>query len=299
MRRTTTEAHRHWGRPHLEEITMSLHRPILAALLGLTGVLAAACSDDGAAAAHRQTLRLHDFAFDMPDTIDGPLIDLDVVNDGDYAHAFAVAQITPGTTADQAVDALLAGTNPPPDFILGDPGGINLLGPGESVRYQRLLQPGTYVLICPFPGPDAESNHAAQGMARVFQVADTNTADLPQADRTISLHDDAINLPELVARPTSYAITNDGRTPHELYIAGIPTDDPAVNDIDTVAAQVGEWIEQGQHGPAPHDADFPGGHETIAPGDTVVLTMTLHPGYTYKFDDNTSDQPLTAVAATP
>ena len=133
---------------------MSHHRPYLASLLGATVILTGACGDDtDDTAAAAQTLRLYDFGFEMPATVTGPSIDLDVVNDGAVAHEFAVAHVTPGTTAGEVLEAIFDDDETPPEFILGDPGGVNLIGPGESLRYQRNLDPGTYVFFCPFPGP--------------------------------------------------------------------------------------------------------------------------------------------------
>jgi hypothetical protein len=278
---------------------MSRHRLYLASLLGTTMVLAGACGDDsGEAASETQTLRLYDFGFDMPDQVTGPLVDLEVVNDGAVAHEFAVAHVTAGTTAEQVLDALNS-DDAPPDFILDDPGGVNLLGAGESLRYQRILEPGTYVFFCPFPGPGGQSSHADHGMATVFEVTDTNDDPVPDADATIALSDDVIEIPDLDAGTTSYAVTNEGSTPHEVYITGVPSDDPAAGTPDVIGEELGQWIEGGQAGPAPHDLHFPGGHQTIPPGGTVVLTMTLRPGHSYRFEDYSGDQPITATASTP
>ena len=76
-----------------------------------------------------QTVRLTDFAIEMPEVVAGPFIDIELVNDGTLAHEVAFARIEPGTTAEQVLDAL-AGGGESSAFLLGDPGGINLIGPG-------------------------------------------------------------------------------------------------------------------------------------------------------------------------
>jgi hypothetical protein len=288
------------------EATMPHHRSIAVLVLAVACWLGAACGDDGADAptsqsqtsAEPETLRLFDFGFEMPATLDGPLIDLAVVNDGAVAHEFAVAQIEPGTTAEEAIDAIFADEESPADFILGDPGGVNLIEPGEELRYQRMLEPGSYVFFCPFPNADG-SSHVDHGMVTLFEVTDTNDGPLPTADSTILLGDEAIEPPELEAGTTSYAITNEGTVPHEVYIAGLPSDHPAANRLDELDGEIGAWIEGGQVGTAPLPFHFPGGHQTLPPGETVVLTMTLRPGHVYQFEDFSGDEPITAVASTP
>ncbi len=236
-------------------------------------------------------LRMVDNGFDMPDVLQGPAIDIEVINDGAVAHELAFVSVAPGTTGEQVLEALM-NRDDEASFILGDPGGINLLGGGERLRYQRLLEPGSYVAFCPLALADG-ATHMEQGMFRAFTVSDGTNADLPAADLTITLSDDGIGLPELSAGTFSVAIANAGSEPHELYILGVPAaTDPGI-DID---GEVGEWIEGGQRGPAPREFHFPGGHQSIAPGESVVLTMTLRAGYRYHFEDFSGAEPLVTTA---
>ena len=84
-----------------------------------------------------------------------------------------------------------------------------------------------------------------------------------------------------------------------MYITGVPTDALTTVTSAELGEQVAAWIEGGQEGPAPHSVHFPGGHQSIPPGETVILTMTLRPAHTYQFDDYSGDQQITAQAATP
>ena len=55
-------------------------------------------------------------------------------------------------------------------------------------------------------------------------------------------------------------------------------------DLDR-ADEIGAWLEGGQVGPPPVPLHFPGSHQTIDPGVTVVLTLDLHRTTTYAFVD--------------
>lgn len=240
------------------------------------------------------TIAVHmvDYGFDMPEVLSGRLLDIDVINDGTVAHELALVRVEPGTTGEQVVEGF-RNHDDEASFTLGDPGGINLLGAGESLRYQRSLDPGAYVAFCPLSLADG-TTHMDQGMYRRFMVTDGSIgAGLPVADSTITLSDEAIGVTDLRVGTRSYAITNTGSALHELYILGVPTaTDPAVN----IDEEIGAWIEGGQQGGALLNSHLPGGHQTIAPGETVVLTMTFRSGYSYQFEDFVGDQPLFATA---
>ena len=271
---------------------LSINRIIRA--LAIAGVFALA-SCGGGDVASTQTIRVSDYSFDMPDVLVGSTVDLEIINDGSVAHELGLAQIKPGTTVEQINELIHSGSEIIPEFILGDPGGINFIGPGERLRYQRHLQAGSYVVFCPIPFADG-SQHLDVGMIRLFTVSNTRVETLDVADATITLNDDSITLPVLIAGKRSYAITNAGTVPHEVYIVGVPT---KINpDWDVIGEKGGAWIEGGQVGPPPVEVQFPGGHQTIPPGETVVLTLTLRPAYSYQFQDFSGDQPIIAESST-
>ena len=131
-------------------------------------------------------------------------------------------------------------------------------------------------------------------MVTLFTVGDGHDVDLPKADLTISLQDDAISVPALTAGTHVIAITSSGTGPHELSIGGLP------KDIDlSRGAEIGEWIGGGQDGPAPVAVDFPGGVKSIQPGVTLVLVVTFKAGHTYLFSDNSTGEELSTVVEVP
>ena len=79
--------------------------------------------------------------------------------------------------------------------------------------------------------------------------------------------------------------------PHEIFIVGVQ--DPG--DLEHQEL-LGAWLDGGQVGPPPFPVHFPGSHQSIDPGVTVVLTLTLHRATTYAFVDfERPDQMVTAT----
>lgn len=244
----------------------------------------AAVASAGPAVAHEtgwptgrsQAVRITDQALAMPAVVSGPVIDLTIRNDGSIARELAVAQILAGTTLGQVL-GVIGVTEPEPAFVLGDPGGVFLLGPGERVRYQRRLAPGSYVFFVPTGNGTPQLSAAAY---QIVRVTSGGRRELPEAERAIRLGDDGITVPKLTAGAHRYAITNTGIAPHEVFIVGVR--DPA--DL-AKADEVGAWLEAGQVGPPPVPVHFPGSHQTIEHGVTVVLTLDFHRTTTYAFVD--------------
>jgi hypothetical protein len=255
-------------------IFLALAIPTAVILSAITGADSASAHESRPNPGRSQAVRITGSGLEMPAIVAGPVIDLTIRNDDTIARELAVSQVAPGTTLDQVITAAIAGTDPAP-FDIADPGGVSFLGAGEQVRYQRPLQPGTYVFHA------ATDSHAlSPADYQIVRVTANGRHELPEAERTIRLGDTGICLPKLTAGNHRYAITNTGTTPHEVFIAGVR--DPA--DLDH-ADEIGAWLEGGQVGPPPVPVHFPGSHQTIDPGVTVVLTLDLHRATTYAFVD--------------
>jgi hypothetical protein len=246
-----------------------------------TALAVSAIADGGAAAAggspprpaRPQAVHITDHGLAMPAVVTGPVIDLMVHNDDAIARELAISQVVPGTTLDQVM-AAAAGGDDQASYFIADPGGIFVLGAGERVRYQRRLQPGTYV----FHAFDSAGLSPAQ--FQIVRITAVSRRELPEVERKIRLGDAGITLPKLSAGTHRYAITNTGTTPHEVFIVGVRN--PA--DLDR-ADEIGAWLDGGQVGSPPVPVHFPGSHQTIDPGVTVVLTLDLHRATTYAFVD--------------
>ena len=257
----------------------------------LAATLAAACgSDPPEGSAGPVKVELADYSITMPTTIEGPVVDLDITNLGSVAHELDLAQVEPGTTLEEAA-ALFEQGGPQGAVLIADPGGATAIGAGAHFGYARTLTPGTYVLSCHFPATDG-MNHMQHGMIAMFTVTDGKKSDLPKADLTITLGDDAITVSPLTAGTHVVAVTNIGTLPHEMNTGGVPVG----TDLSR-GEEIGAWMEGGQVGPPPLPIEFPGGLKSIAPGVTIVLTLTLKAAHTYMFSDDTNE--LSALIDVP
>ena len=146
-------------------------------------------------------VELADYSITMPNTIAGPSVEFDMVNVGSLAHEVDLAQVEPGTTAEEVVAWSSRKAPQTTDLLIADPGGATAIGAGNELGYARTLAPGTYVFSCHFPAADG-MNHLEHGMIAVFTVTDANHAATPTTDLTITLGDDGITVPTLTAAPT-------------------------------------------------------------------------------------------------
>ncbi|MGB5758420.1 MAG: hypothetical protein WBM50_16010 [Acidimicrobiales bacterium] len=255
--------------------------PLAVAVLAAT--LVSACGSDAPdPSAGPVKVELADYSITMPDTIAGPSVEFDIVNRGSLAHELDLAQVEPGTTVEDVL-AFIAQGAPDNGLLIADPGGATAIGAGNELGYARTLGPGTYVFSCHFPAPDG-MNHLEHGMITVFTVTDANQTVVPTADLTIKLGDDAITVPTLTAGTHVIAVTNTGTQPHGMNTGGVPSG----TDLSR-GEEIGAWMEGGQDGPPPLPIDLPGGLKAIAPGTTVVLTLTLKTAHTYMFSYDPDD----------
>jgi uncharacterized cupredoxin-like copper-binding protein len=109
-------------------------------------------------------VELVDYAFDLPDTIDGDAA-LRITNAGSEPHEMIVLRLDDGATADDVARALADGA-PPPGTALG---GMQALLPGATQQLQLDLEPGEYAVICHVPSADGTPHHV-RGMIRQVTV---------------------------------------------------------------------------------------------------------------------------------
>ncbi len=241
-----------------------------------------ACGDNTpSGTAGRVKVELADYSIIMPKTLKGPLVDLDIANSGSFAHELDLGQVKPGTTLEEAT-TYFTQEHTENGLLITDPGGATTIGPGAHFGYARTLTPGTYVFFCSLPAADG-MNHTKHGMITMFTVTDERKGDLPKADLAITLGDDAITVPPLKAGAHVVKVTNIGKLAHGMDTGGVPIG----TDLSR-GAEVGAWMEGGQVGKAPLPIEFPGGLKSIAPGVSVVVTLTLKAAHTYMFSDDTN-----------
>jgi len=242
----------------------------------VAGLAFAGCGGADEAAPTVVDVRGDEYAFVMPDQIDGGVVAMRFTNTGEELHEYALARLDEGRTRAD-VDAFLADPGAleggPPEWI-EDVGGVPTLSQGEEVTIARELEPGTYALLCFVPAPDGRP-HIAHGMVRTFEVGEGGAAELPDADAVIKATDDSFEIPELEAGEQTLELRNEAAVPREFYLY---SPNPGVT-----LAEVEEWGEGGFEGEPL--ATFLGAMQSIPPGASVFLTVDLKAGERYVFFD--------------
>jgi len=115
------------------------------------------------------SVRLKDFSFDMPASLPGGPLSIQVTNDGPEPHEFNILKLEDGKTAEDVMKFLGGEAGGPPPFA--PVGGINGLDLGVTGYAELDLAPGTYVAICNIHSPKADGHqHFTLGMIKTFSV---------------------------------------------------------------------------------------------------------------------------------
>jgi uncharacterized cupredoxin-like copper-binding protein len=132
------------------------------------------------------TVRMQDFAYDMPASLPVGKSVIKVINDGPEPHELNIMQLAEGKTAGDVLQFLTAPDGPPPFIPVG---GINGLDAGLAGYAEIDLQPGKYVAICNIPSPKAEGHpHFTLGMIKEFTVGSSAaSAEFPVGIKFISM----------------------------------------------------------------------------------------------------------------
>lgn len=257
--------------------------PRVPSFLALTALAAiAACSggeqqpaagspaDAAAGSPPEVTIVATDFAYQAPDTIEGGMVTLKLVNQGQTYHHVQLVRLLDGKTYGDLVEGLkqMQPGAPPPPWI-EEVVGPNTPDPGGESRLTRELTPGNYALICFIDTPD-KVPHVAKGMTKSLTVvAPTGAvAAAPTADVTIQMTDYAWKTtPALTAGKHVIRLENLAEQPHEMFILKL---DEGKTKEDLIA-----WGASLQ-GRAPGTAM--GGATGQRKGDVAYLPVDLAPG---------------------
>ena len=259
----------------------TLRRRRLAAGAVLTVAVAAAPSTCGGgkdAGAGAVSIQGGEYAFVVPDSVEGVVVSFEYENIGDEIHEFAMGRIAEGKTIED-VKALFASEGGEiPDWI-EDVAGVPVLSPGQELGITRELEPGRYVLLCPIPSPQG-TLHLDLGMIRTFEVAGESELELPEGVPVIAAGEDAFDVPELESGPRTIELRNAASSEREFNLVmladGFTTEQAEAFDWDG-------WFEGGQEGPLPFV--FLGAMQSIPPGTSVYLTIDLEAGKLYRISD--------------
>jgi hypothetical protein len=144
------------GVPH---VMKGMARPITVTSTGATSAAAEPKAD--------MTVKLVDYAFEMPETVTAGRHTIRVENAGGQPHEIFIVQLAPGKTAQDLVTYVQKMTGPPPGRPLG---GVTFMAK-DAVNYITVdLPPGEYGFFCFVPDAKDGQPHSAHGMVKQFTI---------------------------------------------------------------------------------------------------------------------------------
>lgn len=244
----------------------------------LTAACAAALAGCGGSGEDANVVEIEgdEYAFVMPDSIEGGWTTLELRNTGEEPHEFALARLEGERTLDDVRTVL----SDPATQEQGPPGwvsiraGIPTLAKGETASLTQELEPGRYALICFLDGPSGRP-HFADGMLKVVDVEGDAGVPAPKPDATLSLGK-GLAAPRLEPGERTLELRNDADEPNAVFLVSFA---PGKTDEDLVA-----WEEGGMKGPAP--GSFHGGAIDVPPASSVYYTYTFEEGVDYALIDD-------------
>ena len=224
-------------------------------------------------------VRGDEYAFVLPQEIEGGWTTLRLENTGKEAHEFALAKFEGDRGRQDILDLLsdpATQEQGPPDWV-SIRAGIPTLQQGETASLTQELEPGRYALICFLDGPSGRP-HFVDGMLSVVEVGEDAGAEAPEPDATIALGK-GLQAPELEAGERTLELRNDADKPNAAFLISYK---PGKTDEDLVA-----WEEGGMKGPAP--GSFHGGAIDVPPGSSVYYTFTFVRRIDYALVDDVNE----------
>jgi hypothetical protein len=258
--------------------------------LGAAAVAAllSACGGAGADADSSMptlTVAASEYAFAMPESVAGGLVQVNFTNRGREEHHAQIIRLNDGVTREQFREVLAGvltavqtegeGAYMRLFEVATVAGGPGMISPGREVGVVADLPAGEYALVCFVAGPDGVP-HVVKDMVQYFSVAAPAAASAPAPVPTFSvdLADFAFSeLPEVRAGRTVIEVRNSGPEPHEMIVLKL--------DGITLQQFMGMMAS-----PPPADAAQPasppytsvGGVQALMPGGTGWVTLDLAPG---------------------
>lgn len=242
---------------------------------------AASPTTQAAPAPNALSVTAHDsgsaMSFDVSGSPRQGLVRITFTNAGKYAHEMGISMMKPGVTlahlktvvlgknGDQKAQALLQ--NPDAEYPVP-----SILGPGRSEVDAAKLPAGHYVVICFLPGADGMP-HVAMGMIDEFTVtAGRSTEQPPQTQGTVELSDKGITVPAGFGAGGTFEVKNTGSKPHDFSLAQL---------AGKTLPDLFQCVEGAFGKGTPIDkcpGTLAGGVNTLQPGESAYLTMTLPAG---------------------
>lgn len=283
---------------HLGRRQRPVRRAVLAAsAVAITGSLAAACGSSSSAgstaptqpnptpsaagaATNTLSVTITDAGYRISGTPRPGRIDIKLANQTAHAAEFSFQPLKPGVSAAQvmntvrtkgfgAVDKLFSGDSDRLGF--GEPAIVGAHSTAETIT-APVVSAGDYFAASFLPGPQGKPE-ALDGLVGHFSVAGEQVTAAPTATAgTISLTDRSVTLPSGFTGHGTYAITNTGHARHSLSFARLRGPLPKLFEC------VGQSF--GQQKPIDRcPGTLLGGIDSIRPGGTAYVVLSLSPGH--------------------
>jgi hypothetical protein len=264
-------------------------RSMRIAALSLSLVIATACSEKtpdasstasndtsstaAAPAVAPATMTVHakNYTYDIPDTIVGGVVTINLINDGPppEAHHLNIVRVLGDYTSKDFAAEMKTGAWPAWAKAMGGPNVSTVEGQPSVATVE--LKPGRYIALCFVPGADLVP-HVMKGMMKDFVVkaadAAAPVATMPNADITIKLADYNFEVtPALTAGNHAIRVENSAAQDHEVVMVKL--------DAGKTPDDVLKFVET-MKGPPP--GQFVGGVSGMSNGAVNVFNVNLTPG---------------------
>jgi hypothetical protein len=253
--------------------------PRLVAVLCVLPLGLVACGDDDDSSAPEPvSVDGKEYAFVMPDRIDGGFVTMDFTNSGEELHEYGLGRLDEDVTEADLDKALASGEEPKG---IEDIGGVPVLTPGADVSISRDLEPGRYVFVCFIPDPKGRP-HIALGMKKVFEVEGDADAEPPDVDGVIVANDKSFDVPPIEAGEQTLELRNSASEPREFGLAGLRP-----GHTIQEASKFFAPLEKGRGFKVPAEAplELLGAMQSIPAGTSVYFTAEFKQGWQYRIAD--------------
>lgn len=241
-------------------------------------VLGACDDDDESSGPEPVSVEGQDYAFVMPDRVEGGTVRMDFSNSGEELHEFGLGKLDPDVSDVDVDKAIKSGEEPKG---IEDIGGVPVLSPGIDVSITRDLEPGRYVFLCYIPDPKGRP-HVDLGMKKFFEVEGDAHGEMPEVAGVVVAGDKSFKVPKIEPGRQTLELRNGASKPREFFLIGLR---PGTTDRD--AMKFFAPLEQG-HGfqvPPEPPVELLGAMQSIAPGTSVYLTADFQSGWRYRLSD--------------
>jgi uncharacterized cupredoxin-like copper-binding protein len=248
---------------------------LVATALLATGLASGCGGDDEPAKAKTNAVSVKgaEYAFLMPDRVEGGVVTMRVSNIGRELHEYAIGRLKQGKTLTDFKRELASDREP---RSAGGVAGVPGLSPGNEIAITRRLRPGNYFLLCAVPSPKGVPHHKL-GMLKEFDVVGDSDVELPKPDATVTAGDKAMKVPALQAGKQTLELKNAAGGPREFELLELK---PGASVKDLVA-----FFDRGRPDLKASPVTFLGAIQTISPGESVFLEVSLKSGGRYVIQD--------------